>query len=195
MAAKKPATAETTITLPRLNLQVIKLRVVGDSPLITHAWSEKSRKMMLDKMMKKANTGRAAKDPEQEFRDSLYQHPDGGFGFPSIAFKSAAVDAATFVDGITKVMMRGCFHIPGELVKIEGEPMPREDVCRVGMGAADLRYRAEFSAWAAEIPVQFNASAISAEQIVNMFSVAGFSIGVGEWRPARDGQFGRFHVE
>lgn len=194
MATKKPATTQA-IVLPPLNLQRITLRVVGDSPLITHAWSEKSRKMMLDKMLKKANTGRAAKDPEQEYRDSLYPHPEGGFGFPSIAFKSAAVDAATFVDGITKVLMRGCFHVPGELVKIEGEPIPREDVCRVGMGVADLRYRAEFPEWAATIPVHFNASAISAEQVANMFSVAGFAIGVGEWRPARDGQFGRFHLE
>lgn len=192
MATKKPS--EQAITLPRLNIQMIKLRLVGDSPLIVHAWSEKSKKMMLDKMLKKANTGRAAKDPEQEYRDSLYPFPGGGFGFPSIAFKSAAVDAASFVDGITKVQMRGCFHIPGELVKIDGEPTPREDVCRVGMGAADLRYRGEFKDWAASLTVQFNANAISAEQIANMFSIAGFSIGVGEWRPARDGQFGRFHL-
>lgn len=193
MATKKPT--EQAITLPRLNLQTIQLRLVGDSPLIVHAWSEKSKKMMLDKMMKKANTGRVAKDPEQEYRDSLYPFPGGGFGFPSIAFKSAAVDAASFVDGITKVQMRGCFHIPGELVKIDGEPTPREDVCRVGMGAADLRYRGMFDPWAATVTVQFNANAISAEQIANMFSIAGFSIGVGEWRPARDGQFGRFHLE
>lgn len=193
MATKKPL--QQAIVLPPLNLQKISLLLVGDSPLITHAWSEKSRKMMLDKMMKKANVGRVAKDPEQEFRDSLYPFPGGGFGFPTIAFKSAAVDAASFVDGITKVMMRGSFHIPGELVKIEGEPTPREDVCRVGMGVADLRYRGEFKEWQAKVTVQYNASAISAEQIANMFSVAGFSIGIGEWRPARDGQFGRFHLE
>lgn len=193
MATKKPT--PQAITLPPLNLQKIQLKLVGDSPLICHAWSEKSRKLMLDKMMKKANTGRAMKDPEQEYRDSLYPFPGGGFGFPTIAFKSAAVDAASFVDGITKVMMRGAFHIPGELVLIEGEPSPREDVCRVGMGAADLRYRGEFKEWTANVSVQFNANAISAEQIANMFSIAGFSIGIGEWRPARDGQFGRFHLE
>lgn len=192
MATKSPV--PQAITLPPLNLQNIKLHLVGDSPLIVHAWSEKSRKQMLDKMLKKANAGRAMKEPEQEYRDSLYPHPDGGYGFPSIAFKSAAVDAASFVDGITKVMMRGAFHIPGELVKIDGEPTPREDVCRVGMGAADLRYRGEFKQWTADVSVQFNANAISAEQIANMFSIAGFSIGVGEWRPARDGQFGRFHL-
>lgn len=193
MATKKP-TAEQ-IVLPRLNLQTIQLRLVGDSPLIVHAWSEKSRKAMLDKMLKKANTGRAAKDPEQEYRDSLYPHPEGGYGFPSIAFKSAAVDAASFVEGVTKVTMRGAFHIPGELVKLEGEPVPREDMVRLNGLTSDIRFRGEFKEWATTLTVQFNANAISAEQIANMFSVAGFSIGIGEWRPAKDGQFGRFHLE
>lgn len=34
-----------------------------------------------------------------------------------------------------------------------------------------------------------------AEQIVNLFNVAGFACGVGEWRPSKDGSFGTFHVE
>jgi hypothetical protein len=42
--------------------------------------------------------------------------------------------------------------------------------------------------------VKHNANVMSAEQILNLFSTAGFAVGVGEWRPERDGQFGRFHV-
>lgn len=193
MATKKPEVQP--ITLPPLNLQMITIRLVGDSPLICHAWSVKAKRQMLDKQMKKANTGKTAKDPEQDYRDSLYPHPDGGYGFPAIAFKAAAVDAATFVDGITKVQMRGAFHIPGEMLKIEGDPSPREDMVRIAMGTSDIRFRGEFKQWAVAVPIQFNANAISAEQIVNMFSVAGFACGVGEWRPQRDGMFGRFHVE
>lgn len=195
MATKKPAAAAQSITLPPLNLQRITLRLVGDSPLICHAWSTKAKKQMLDKQMKRANVGRAAKDPEQDYRDSLYQHPEGGYGFPAIAFKAAAVDAATFVDGLTKVMMRGAFHIPGELLKIEGEPSPREDMVKIAMGTSDIRYRGQFEQWAVTVPVVFNANAISTEQLTNMFSVAGFACGVGEWRPQRDGSYGRFHVE
>lgn len=193
MATKKPT--EQAIVLPRLNLQTISLRLVGDSALICHAWSEKARKQMLDKQMKKANVGREAKDPEQDYRDSLYSHPDGGYGFPAVAFKASAVDAATFVDGVSKVQMRGAFHILGELIRIEGDPSPREDMVKIAMGTSDIRFRGEFKNWAVTLPIQFNANAISAEQIVNMFSVAGFACGVGEWRPQRDGSYGRFHVE
>jgi hypothetical protein len=173
----------------------MKLTLIGDSPLITHQWSAKAKKMMLDKQMKKATGAREAKNPEQDYKDSLYVHPDGGYGFPAIAFKAAAVDAATFVDGITKVEMRGAFHINDELVKIEGSPAPREDVVRVGMGTADLRYRAEFKKWKTTLTIRYNSRAISAEQITNMFQNAGFAIGVGEWRPQKDGRNGMFHVQ
>lgn len=194
--ATKPKTkAPELISLPALNLQHIKLRLVGDSPLICHAWSEKAKKQMLDAQMKKAKPARAAKDPERDYLDSLYHLPGGGHGFPSVAFKAAAVDACSHVAGVTKVEARGAFHIMGDMVRLIGEPQPREDMVRIAMGTADIRYRGEFREWAAEIVLRYNASVLSAEQIVNLFNTAGFAIGVGEWRPQRDGSFGMFHVE
>ncbi|WCM88821.1 hypothetical protein [Acidovorax sp. NCPPB 3576] len=186
---------EQAIELPRLAIEVIRIRLVGDSPLICHAWSEKAKRQMLDAQMKKAKQAKEAKDPQADYEQSLYRHPDGGYGFPAVAFKSAAVDACSHVAGITKVEARGAFHIVGDMVKLEGEPAPREDMVRVGMGTADIRYRGEFRQWAAEITVRFNRNVLSAEQIVNLFNTGGFAIGVGEWRPQRDGSFGMFHVE
>lgn len=168
VATKKPSangkstTAEKVIALPKLNIEVMRVRLVGDSPLICHKWSEKAKEEMRAKQFKLAKVAKAAKDPEADFRGSLYEHPGGGYGFPAIAFKSAAVDACSHVDGITKVEARGAFHISeqfgpnvtdlrsAELVRIEGEPTMREDMVRVGMGTADLRYRGEILIHAAQ---------------------------------------------
>ena len=193
MATKK--TADTVIALPRLDIKIIQIQIKGDSPLICHAWSEKAKKQMLDAQMKKAKQAKEAKDPEQDYRDSLYPHPDGGYGFPAVAFKNAAVDACSHIAGVTKVEARGAFHIIGDMVKIEGKPRPREDMVRVGMGSADIRYRGEFREWEAQLTLRYNANVLSAEQIVNLFNTAGFAIGVGEWRPQKDGSYGMFHVE
>jgi len=182
------------IVLPAMNLQTIKMTVIGDSPLICHAWSSKAKKQMLDKQMKKAVEKKAAKNPEQDYEESLYKHPTGGFGFPSVGFKSAMVSACRFAEGVKMTELRGALHVVGDMVKIEGEPQPREDMVRVGMGVADIRYRGEFRKWKAVLTIQFNASIISAEQIANLLNVAGFGVGVGEWRPERNGSFGRFHV-
>ena len=81
------------------------------------------------------------------------------------------------------------------MIQIHGsEPRKREDMVRIGMGTADIRYRGEFWPWWVTIEVKHNANLLSAEQIVNLFNTSGFGVGVGEWRPERDGQFGRFHV-
>lgn len=172
----------------------MQVTLIGDSPLICHAWSTKAKREMLDKQMKKAKQAKEAKDPESDFKESLYLHPEGGYGFPAVAFKSSAVDSCSHIEGITKVEARGAFHIIGDLVKIVGQPTPREDMVRVGMGTADIRFRGEFKSWRATLTVRFNASVLSAEQITHLFNTGGFAIGVGEWRPQRDGSFGMFHV-
>jgi hypothetical protein len=184
------------VEIKPINIKRTDIRIVGDTPLIVHAWSEKAKKEMLDKQMKKAKTARAAKDPEKEYQAAFYRLPDGRPGFPAIAFKAAAVAAGgRFSEGLKMTELRGAFFIDGELLPINGEPSMREDMVRVGMGTADIRYRPEFKEWSTILPVRFNADAISLEQIVNLFNLAGFGVGVGEWRPERDGQYGCFHVE
>jgi hypothetical protein len=186
---------ETAIVLPRLDVQMIEMTLIGDTPLITHQWSEKSRKEMRDKQTKRATKGREAKDPHAEFEGAIYRLRDGRCGMPAIAFKNAAVTACTSLADVTKVAARQAFHVEGEMVAIDApSPTMREDMVRVGMGTADLRYRPEFSPWRVTLLVKFNAGVLSAEQVLNLFNVAGFAVGVGEWRPERDGNFGRFHV-
>lgn len=197
-----PATTKITAAAPVVNVEIPAIRretvdivLIGDSPLISHKWSEKAKKEMRDKQMGKAKTAKAPKDPERDFQESLYEHPDGGYGFPCVAFKAAAVGACRFTDGLKMTTARGAFHVNGELAKIEGEPTKREDMVRVGMGTADIRYRGEFKEWRTTLSVTYNADAITVSQIVNLFNLAGFGVGVGEWRPERDGSYGRFSVQ
>jgi len=190
----KKAAVEVQVELPKLNIQTMQVTLIGDSSLICHAWDSDTKREMLEKQMKKAKQARKAKDPQKDFEGSMYKYPGGGYGFPTIAFKAAAVDACTHIADLTKVAARGTFHIGGELVKIEGKPTPREDMVRVGMGKADLRYRGEFKEWRTTFSLRFNANMLSPEQILNLFNTAGFAVGVGEWRPQRDGEHGMFHV-
>lgn len=189
-----PAAKNTSaIELPPLNIQNVTFMLVGDSPLIVHAWSEKAKRQMLDKQMKKATKGKEAKDPEADYEACFYRTETGAYGFPAIGLKAAMVSAARFVDAKMTVL-RGAVHIDAEMIEIVGEPRPREDMVRVGMGTADIRYRPEFPEWRSPVTIKFNASVISAEQIANLLNNAGFGVGIGEWRPERNGSYGRFHV-
>lgn len=209
MAIKK----DNNVMIPAINIQFASITVIGDSPLIVHKWSEKAKKEILDKQMKKAKTkGHDVKDPVRDFIDSLYwlegkpeDKTEEGFveaikngarfGFPSVAFKASAVSAG-YRSGVTKdkVSMNAAFHIDGDFVEIKGTPNMREDMVRIPMSGADVRYRGEFKEWSATFQVKYNASAISLEQLVNLFNLGGFACGLGEWRPEKGGQYGMFHV-
>lgn len=187
------ANATAVIEVHPPKIARLGVEVVGTAPLICHKWSEKAKKQMLDKQMKKASKAKEAKDPERDFQESLYITEDGGYGFPSVAFKAAAVRAGTYSD-MPMTFTRGAFHVSGELVPITGEPKMREDMVRLGGKTADIRYRGEFPDWSAIVPVELNESALSIEQLVNLFTIAGFAVGVGEWRPEKNGQYGRFEL-
>lgn len=196
----KKATTEQ-ISIPKIDVRELTIAVVGDSSLVCHKWSKKAKQQMLDKQMGRAKQAKEKKDPERDYRESLYvieEDPDcfedGVFGFPAVAFKSAAVDACSYVEGLTKVAARGTMHVVGDLVVINGRPNMREDMVRISMGTADIRYRGEFQQWSAVLKLRYNAGVLTAEQITNLFNVGGFSVGVGEGRPQKDQSWGMFHV-
>ena len=193
-----PATTKKDVPLeiPKFNQQNAMLEIIGDSSLIVHRWSEKAKKEMLDKQMKKAKGPKTAKDPEKDYQGAFYFMPDGTTpALPALMFKLAAVSAAIrFADGMKGTEVRGMFHVIGELLPIEGEPNMREDMVHIAMGTADIRYRPEFKKWRVKLPIRYNADAISLEQIINLLNLAGFGVGVGEWRPEKDGIYGMFHV-
>ena len=106
---------DAIITVNPINLQVARIRIVGDSSLIMHRWSEKAKREMLDKMTGKAikekGKARPLREPVAEFIDSLYwmngkpgEKTEAGFeaaiaqgarfGSPVTAIKKAAISAA-----------------------------------------------------------------------------------------------------
>jgi len=214
MPSKKNSTEGTVITIPVINEQQITVKIIGETPLVVHKWSEKTKKQMLDNMMQKAKTKKHdLKNPVEDFIESLYwlegkpaEYTEEAFteaikngarfGFPSTAFKAAAVSAG-YRAGLTKdkVSTNGMFHIKGEMVEIHGVPVMREDMVRVANGAPDIRYRGMFTEWETELELTFNANVISAEQLINLVNYGGYSCGIGERRPEKGGDWGRYRVK
>ena len=207
------------IEIRPIEIQKTTIRIVGDTPLIMHAWSEKAKREMLEKQMKKTkSSAREAKNPVEDFIRSMYwltpmptdmseegfeKAIDAGarFGFPVTAFKQAAISAAYRMGWAKdKMSMRGAFFIDGDenqMLEIHSDtPVIREDMVKVGMGTADIRFRGEFRNWYADMTISYNKNGQQTlEQIINIINAGGYVCGVGEWRPERDGQYGMFHVE
>lgn len=223
---------------------VVTVRVIGDTPLITHAWDAKAKREILEKELGITKTKkRDPKNPVADFCASLYwlnKMPEdfsdeavdvalqnARFGFPVTGFKQAAISAAYRMGWVKdKMSLRGAFFINpdangyyagdlilnetrtkiniipnvflhNQLVEIKGsKPVMRQDMVKVGMGSADIRYRAEFTEWYCDMQIRYNLNGDKTiDQIVNILNAGGYCCGVGEWRPERDGQNGMYHVE
>lgn len=123
------------------------------------------------------------------------------FGFPANAFKMAG-NSAAYRKGWVKNQMalRGAYFLTsedGELVEIKGDkPLIRQDMVKVGMGSSDIRYRPIFENWYCDLTLEVDTGyGIPMNDIVNVINAGGSGCGVGEWRPEKDGIFGRYHVE
>ena len=239
------ATKTETIAIAPIRMTRMNIRIIGDSPLIMHAWSAKAKREILIKELgfPKAKA-RDVRDPIGDFCASAYWltpmpeeftmeavnealNNGARFGFPVTAFKQAACTAG-FRLGWSKniTSLRPAFTIAADadgyfsgdlqvdmdakkidiipnvfrndpLVEIHSDPpIMREDMVRVGNGSADIRYRAEFRNWYADLKIDFNENGnFSKDMVVNLINAGGYVCGVGEWRPEKDGVFGTFHVK
>ena len=222
MATKKTEVIE----IKPIEIAKLNLRIVGDTPLIMHAWSEKAKREMLEAQQgAKKGKAKERKNPVVDFINSMYwltEKPDvdnsmneeecekrfneaikkgAKFGFPVTAFKQAAISAAYRLGwSKDKMSLRGVFFIDSDddgMVEIKSDvPEMREDMVKIGMGTADIRYRGEFRNWYVDLTVSYNANGnYDLNSIINIINAGGYVCGVGEWRPERDGQNGMFHIQ
>lgn len=238
------AQAKEIINIEKISEKLINVKIVGDSPLITHNWDVKAQREILEKEMGIQKVAKMKKNPYEDFASSMYwldKMPEtitkasldeaiangARFGFPLTAIKQAAISAAFRMKwSKDKMSLRGIFFIkpeadgyysgdmeisedqkridiipnvfhPEPMVEIKFENLTmRRDMVRVGMGSADIRYRAEFDKWSMNFMVSFNENGqYNMDQIITMLNAGGYVCGIGEWRPEKDGQYGMFHVQ
>jgi len=178
---------EEIIEIHPIRTRKFIISIEGTSPLICHRRSPE---------IIRPNPGHEY-DEQEEFEKSLYPRAGDKYTFPSAGLKKCVVTAAgSFLRAIKKGRAKGSFFIPIEYISIEtpDKPAIRQDVVIVQKNAI-VRIRAQFNTWTMEVPVEFSlVGNLTAEQLVNLFNVAGNCVGLGDWRPEKGGIFGRFKV-
>lgn len=189
-----------SVEILEFSIRQATIPITGISPLIVHAWSEKSKRMIADKQSGKAkNKKHELRNPEEDYENAKHKSPLGWEGFPAAGFKAAMIRGAKMI-GMEMKSTQTAFFIMADceetqLIKIHGTSRMRTDMVRVGMGSSDIRYRPEYPTWYAELTIEFNAGVLSIEQIYQLVKAAGYGCGIGEMRPEK-GKFnyGRFKL-
>ncbi len=193
------------VELKPLNRCVMSFGIRSTSPMIQHQWSEKAKRLMREKGQGKKTRNRDVRDPAKEAEEAMYKTVDGRPGIPGMGFKAALITAAHKDIGIEKTLVRKALFLktsdPNKVLPIEVEGWEskeldmREDPVRVGAGAADLRYRPEFKSWKCLIELEVDGDLLKAEDVLNLVNRAGFGVGICEWRPEKNGEYGRFEAD
>lgn len=187
--------ADKTITIQPINRQHMAVSIVGLTPLLTNRFSEAAIDAIKAKQEMKTKAPREARDPEAEFRAALHVMGPGVYGFPAAGIKKALACAGGRFTEEQQVRLLGAISILTELIPIDApEPTMRCDPVVLRGLVASVAYRPQFTDWSMTVPVTFNASVISQEQLLNLFQLAGFSVGIGAWRPEKKGNFGIFEL-
>lgn len=147
--------------LKPFDIQQLEVNIKGIAPLVVHRFSEKAKKQIQDKQ---AGVAKARKheqrNPEDDFEQAKHisaSHPKFE-GFPAAGFKAAMIRGAKMTGLVMKDAQMSFFVKADcpitQLVEIKGKSTMRTDMVRVGMDAADVRYRPEYQDWSAQLHIE-----------------------------------------
>ena len=198
--------------LPATDAQTCCYRLIGTTPMLIHAFGQKSFTQMLEKMVGRRADGtpldkeREPKDLEAEFQGAMAKNKRGEHAVPVKWVKAGLLTAASAgnkaING--SALRRGCyvlgFTIP--ILKANGEkfddPEKQIDVVRVGPWSnrqPDVRARPRYDDWMIEIALRVFPTQIPMAHVTWVLDAMGKLVGLGDYRPENEGTYGQFEVE
>lgn len=183
-----------TQAIERSEVFCIGIEVKGTNSLIQNNFSQKAVEQILRKHMG-LTVVKEAKKPREVVEAATIRNVNGLVCVPPTAFKKAMLSAATQTKSLKKTHLKTALFVQGASIPITYTSMQsRMDMVRTSgiSRGPDVRFRPEFLDWGARMVVAF-ADTLSERSVVDLMQRAG-GVGVGEWRPEKDGTNGTFEV-
>lgn len=202
--AQGKKTKDATIDVMELQTTTLHVHIVGTTPLICNAMSQKVRQDLLLPPKKKSKSMREATlkhVPIDEYRRSPYRSAGDDnptrIIFPGGGFKAAIAAAALDIPGANKTQIGRLSYVNERDIPIYGIPQMMMSVVRNSDMARtpDVRTRAILPEWAAELSITFVTPNLNEQAVANLLAAAGIIVGIGDWRPQKGkGNFGQFRL-
>lgn len=181
----------------------IKVGITGISPLLLHRITMEEMERSNNPVSVRAN----GKDsPREAAAVRLYLGQDGKTPvIPQPNLFRCIVDAGIyFKNGKSKITTAKSSLVPA-CVGIEELEFPIKSkhdwqtdsrpVCNPSTGGRMLCHRPRFDDWTISFTLTLDESMLPEKVLREMLDAAGLRVGIGAWRPARKGPFGKFRVD
>lgn len=182
----------------------ISVRISGVSPLILNKFTDAAA--MASSNGSRSSAAAGSRGTPQEIAESkLYYGIDGTLVIPSPNLLRCLVDGGSFFKAgrkqiTTKAesMLFSCLDIvAAEIPLIHDQPWTvdtRAVVIPATKGRI-LAHRPRFDDWALEFSLDLDTSIVQESLLREIVDAAGKRVGLGDFRPARKGPFGKFRVD
>lgn len=195
-AAKDVADTAQSIIIEQPTRALLGLEIGFETPVIQNCFAQKTLEDMLRKHMG-LTVVREKKVPRECIERAKVKNTEGVICVPSTAFKKGMITARTLVKGISKTQLQTQIFVKGNAIPLNyEEQVHRMDLVRTaGINRQpDIRFRPEYRGCSARLVIEYPPGDFKVQSIVDLLNRAG-SVGVGEWRPEKNGIYGRYYVK
>ena len=196
----KEAKNTTEITIPSMRRESFVATIAGDY-LVFHrlTYNPDAKKAETEAGGLMAVAGQRGKkvvrpprDPVAEYNAARHLDKNGRDCLRAIAIKKAMIQEWVSVLGLNGIVVKSGVWIRGTLIPIKfssKKPEMREDMVMIGKfkNIPENRYRPGYENWSADITIDYDASMLTGEQVIELLNRAGGHIGIGEDRPGKSG--------
>lgn len=184
------------ITIPAVRRGEIEVEIIGETPLIVHRFSDAEQAKIAGGQGHEPKVKKGPRKPREEFDAAMHRLPDGRHGFPAIGVKKSMILAGMRYNEAVGTVLYGALRIPGDLLVIESpnEPIMRTDRVVLQGKTSSLAYRPQYWPWRIVVPIRFIMNVVTADEVLNLLQWAGETVGLGDWRLDKKGDFGTWRV-
>lgn len=189
-----------------LRMKTIVVHCVGISPILMNPMTEAT----LDELYGGASA-RKQKDTERPQKnvaaEKVIRNEDGQAGIPVEYLFAALVQGGRFVQyenkrnisNATSTLIPSFMTIKEMFFPFEDQSIEWHVDKRRGRlassGTAVCILRPRFNQWSFTVTIEINVGEIAEDKVRELFRYAGSAVGLGDFRPACKGNFGRFQVD
>lgn len=175
-------------------LRVVHVTICGIAPLLVNRFHEDAA----DAATSGIHTRKERLGPEDDAKSRLYPQEGDTPMFPAENIRQSVIGASSR----TKIGRRSAttdvaaaVYLFPEMLELEGEwHVDSRAVVIPATKGRILRHRPMFNEWSINFDLQINLDLIAESTVKEIVSNAGVLVGVGDFRPARKGPYGRFSV-
>lgn len=169
--------------------KLVEVRIKGNSPLLMHAFPL----VPLESMEKRS--------PEEQAENAAYRDPDTNMLYiPGVNIQRALVAAATFSKGKGRASLQkpvaACVLITPERcsLKVADYIIDARPVVIPATKGRVLRFRPRLDNWETGFIVEYDDNLLTEAELRRVIDDAGQRVGLLDFRPSKNGPFGRFMV-